>query len=68
MAERTQLGAASLPTEEHQARLDASRILFSDSIIPVAEAGQIEPWSEDHRISDSLRLRPAPGHTRAVCQ
>ncbi|AKS34271.1 MBL fold metallo-hydrolase [Mycolicibacterium goodii] len=50
-------------SEEHQARLDASKILFSDSILPVDEAGQIELWSDDHQISDSLRLRPAPGHT-----
>ena len=49
--------------EEHQARLDASRILFSDSILPVDEAGQIQLWSENYQISESLRLRPAPGHT-----
>ena len=50
-------------SEEHQARLDASRILFSDSILPVEAAGQIELWSDDYQVSDSLRLRPAPGHT-----
>ncbi|CKH91254.1 MBL fold metallo-hydrolase [Mycolicibacterium smegmatis] len=49
--------------EEHQARLDASRILFSDSILPVDEAGQIQLWCDDYQISESLRLRPAPGHT-----
>ncbi|AMO61343.1 beta-lactamase-like protein [Mycolicibacterium phlei] len=48
---------------EHQARLDASRILFEDSILPVDQAGQIELWSDDYQISESLRLRPAPGHT-----
>ena len=42
---------------------DGSRIVFEDSIAPVDEAGQIELWSDDHQISESLRLRPAPGHT-----
>lgn len=37
--------------------------MFADSIIPVDEAGQIELWSDDHQIRESLRLRPAPGHT-----
>ena len=37
--------------------------MFEDSILPVDEAGQIELWSDDHEISDSLRLRAAPGHT-----
>nr|WP_090275152.1 MBL fold metallo-hydrolase [Mycolicibacterium komanii]CRL68101.1 beta-lactamase [Mycolicibacterium komanii] len=50
-------------SEEHQARLDASRILFTDSILPIEAAGQIVLWSDDYRVSDSLRLRPAPGHT-----
>ncbi|BBX02543.1 MBL fold metallo-hydrolase [Mycolicibacterium moriokaense] len=50
-------------SEEHQARLDASRILFADSVLPVDATGQIELWSGDYRVSDSLRLRPAPGHT-----
>ncbi len=50
-------------TEDEQARQDGSRIVFADSILPVDEAGQIELWSDDHQISESLRLRPAPGHT-----
>jgi glyoxylase-like metal-dependent hydrolase (beta-lactamase superfamily II) len=37
------------------------RILFEDSVVPVED--QMELWSDDHRISESLRLRPAPGHT-----
>lgn len=40
---------------------DHTRILFGDSIIPVAE--QTELYSGDTRISDSLWLRPAAGHT-----
>jgi glyoxylase-like metal-dependent hydrolase (beta-lactamase superfamily II) len=50
-------------TEDAQARLDMSRIVFADSILPVDEAGQIQLWSDDHRISESLRLRDAAGHT-----
>ena len=41
----------------------AARTVFEDSILPVDEAGQIELWSDDHQISETLRLRPAPGHT-----
>jgi glyoxylase-like metal-dependent hydrolase (beta-lactamase superfamily II) len=40
---------------------DARLILFEDSIFPVQE--QTELWTDDLRISESLRLRPAPGHT-----
>ena len=40
---------------------EARRILFDDSIFPVE--AQTELWSDDLRISESLRLRPAPGHT-----
>lgn len=50
-------------TEDEQARQHGSRIVFADSILPVDEAGQIELWSDDNEISESLRLRPAPGHT-----
>lgn len=37
------------------------RIVFSDSVLPVA--GQTELYSGDHRVSESLWLRPAGGHT-----
>jgi glyoxylase-like metal-dependent hydrolase (beta-lactamase superfamily II) len=50
-------------TEDEQARQDGSQTVWEDSILPVDEAGQIELWSDDHQISDALRLRPAPGHT-----
>jgi glyoxylase-like metal-dependent hydrolase (beta-lactamase superfamily II) len=40
---------------------EARRILFDDSIFPVE--AQTELWSDDLQISESLRLRPAPGHT-----
>jgi glyoxylase-like metal-dependent hydrolase (beta-lactamase superfamily II) len=40
---------------------DAMRIVFSDSILPVAD--QTRLWADDLEVSASLRLRPAPGHT-----
>ena len=42
-------------TEDEAARQAGSRIVFQDSILPVER--QIELWSDDHQISDSLRLR-----------
>lgn len=50
-------------TDEERARLDGIQIVFNDSIIPVEAAEQLQTWSEDHQLSESLRLRPAPGHT-----
>jgi glyoxylase-like metal-dependent hydrolase (beta-lactamase superfamily II) len=40
-----------------------NRLVFADSVAPIDEAGQLVQWSGDCRISESLRLRPAPGHT-----
>lgn len=40
---------------------EAMRIVFADSVLPVEP--QMELFSGDHRISESLWLRPAPGHT-----
>ena len=40
---------------------EAMATVFSDSVFPVTD--QMERWSDDHRVSESLRLRPAPGHT-----
>ncbi len=37
------------------------RIVFADSVIPVED--QIELFSDDYRLSESLWLRPASGHT-----
>jgi glyoxylase-like metal-dependent hydrolase (beta-lactamase superfamily II) len=48
-------------TEDDAKRQASSLIVFGDSVLPVDE--QIELWSDDHQLSDSLRLRPAPGHT-----
>jgi glyoxylase-like metal-dependent hydrolase (beta-lactamase superfamily II) len=44
-------------------RQRGDRLVFADSVLPVDEAGQRVLWSDDYRISPSLRLRPAPGHT-----
>ncbi|OMC09271.1 MBL fold metallo-hydrolase [Mycobacterium sp. SP-6446] len=38
-----------------------NQLVFADSVLPVD--GQIVQWSDDYRISESMRLRPAPGHT-----
>lgn len=40
---------------------DEMRTVFEDSVIPVAD--QTERFSGDYRLSDSVWLRPAPGHT-----
>jgi glyoxylase-like metal-dependent hydrolase (beta-lactamase superfamily II) len=37
--------------------------VFADSVLPVDAAGQLICWSDDYQVSESLRLRPAPGHT-----
>jgi glyoxylase-like metal-dependent hydrolase (beta-lactamase superfamily II) len=40
---------------------EGSRIVFSDSVSPVED--QMELWSQDLVLSESLRLHAAPGHT-----
>ena len=40
---------------------EAMATVFRDSVSPVED--QMELWSGDLRLSDALRLRPAPGHT-----
>lgn len=52
---------ATPKTEEEQSRQEHVRTVFADSISPVEE--QIELWSDDHQLSESMRLRPAAGHT-----
>lgn len=41
----------------------AARVVFDDSVAPVYEAGQVELFSGEHQLSDSVWLRPAAGHT-----
>ena len=43
------------------ARQAGWRIMFGDSVFPVED--QMELWSGEHQLSESLRLRAAPGHT-----
>jgi glyoxylase-like metal-dependent hydrolase (beta-lactamase superfamily II) len=50
-------------TEAEQAQQRGDQLVFADSVLPIDAAGQLIRWSDDYRISDSLRLRPAPGHT-----
>lgn len=48
-------------TEEEESTQRHVRTVFADSVSPVQD--QIELWSGDHRLSESLWLRPAAGHT-----
>jgi glyoxylase-like metal-dependent hydrolase (beta-lactamase superfamily II) len=50
-------------TEQEATRQRGDQLVFADSVLPVAEAGQLIGWSDDYQIGESLRLRPAPGHT-----
>lgn len=52
----------SAPRDEEEASVQQHvRTVFEDSVSPLGE--QIELWSGDRQVSQSLRLRPAPGHT-----
>jgi glyoxylase-like metal-dependent hydrolase (beta-lactamase superfamily II) len=48
-------------TDEDESVQRHVRTVFADSIAPVDD--QIELWSDDLQLTESLRLRPAPGHT-----
>jgi len=50
-------------TDDERARFAGIRLVFADSIAPIAEAGQLQTWHGEHRIDDVMRLEPAPGHT-----
>jgi glyoxylase-like metal-dependent hydrolase (beta-lactamase superfamily II) len=50
-------------TEDEKRRFAGARLVFADSITPIAESGQLQTWEGEHRIDDMLRLEPAPGHT-----
>ena len=49
--------------DEEAAQQRGDQLVFADSVLPIAAAGQLVQWSDDHQISPSLRLRPAAGHT-----
>ena len=48
-------------TEDEESRQRHVRTVFADSVSPVEH--QMELWFDDHQLSESLWLRPAPGHT-----
>ncbi|ASL17262.1 MBL fold metallo-hydrolase [Mycobacterium intracellulare] len=50
-------------TEAEAAQQRGDQLVFADSVLPIDAAGQLIRWSDDYAVSDSLRLRPAPGHT-----
>jgi glyoxylase-like metal-dependent hydrolase (beta-lactamase superfamily II) len=50
-------------TGDEKARFEGIRLVFNDSIAPIAEAGQLKLWHGQRRIDDFLRVEPAPGHT-----
>jgi glyoxylase-like metal-dependent hydrolase (beta-lactamase superfamily II) len=50
-------------SEDEQRQQHGNQLVFADSVLPIDDAGQLVQWSDDYEISDSLRLRPAAGHT-----
>jgi glyoxylase-like metal-dependent hydrolase (beta-lactamase superfamily II) len=50
-------------TEDEVAQQRGNQLVFADSVLPVDDAGQLVQWSDDYQLSESLRLRPAAGHT-----
>jgi glyoxylase-like metal-dependent hydrolase (beta-lactamase superfamily II) len=50
-------------TEDERRRFAGIRLVFEDSIAPIERSGQLELWDGEYRISPSLRLAAAPGHT-----
>jgi glyoxylase-like metal-dependent hydrolase (beta-lactamase superfamily II) len=50
-------------TEEAALAQRGNQLVFADSVLPIAAAGQLVQWSDDCQISPSLRLRSAAGHT-----
>jgi glyoxylase-like metal-dependent hydrolase (beta-lactamase superfamily II) len=56
--------ARQTPRTEAQAlQQHGDQLVFADSVAPIDAAGQLVQWSDDYRVSPSLRLCPAPGHT-----
>ncbi|MCV7223319.1 MBL fold metallo-hydrolase [Mycolicibacterium elephantis] len=52
---------SSPSTEDEASAQRHVRTVFADSVSPVEN--QIELWSDDHQLGESLWLSPAPGHT-----
>lgn len=41
----------------------AMSFIFTDSVLPIVEAGRAEMVTDDFAITDTIRLEPTPGHT-----
>ena len=41
----------------------ATSPIFTDSVLPIVEAGRAEMVADTHAITDTIRLEPTPGHT-----
>jgi glyoxylase-like metal-dependent hydrolase (beta-lactamase superfamily II) len=52
-------------TEDEKRRFAGSRLVFTDSIAPIAESGQLQTWAGEHHVDDVLRLQPTPGSSVA---
>jgi glyoxylase-like metal-dependent hydrolase (beta-lactamase superfamily II) len=52
---------ATPQTDDERSVREHVRTVFADSIFPVED--HLELWSDDYELSESVRLRPAPGHT-----
>ena len=56
-----------LPRADHDyfraAEATLPRLVFADSVAPIAAAGRLRLWEDGLRLDDALRLEPAPGHT-----
>jgi glyoxylase-like metal-dependent hydrolase (beta-lactamase superfamily II) len=50
-------------TEDERARFEGIRLVFADSVAPIAAAGQLQTWTGSYQVDARLRLEPAPGHT-----
>ncbi len=50
-------------TDDERRRFEGIALVFEDSVRPIADAGQIELWSDKLDLTPGLRLAAAPGHT-----
>lgn len=50
-------------TEDERARFAGIKLVFADSVAPIAESGQLQTHDGRWQIDDNLRIEPAPGHT-----
>ena len=50
-------------TEDERRRFEASRLVFEDSIAPLAAAHELELWRGSMQLADDLRLEQVGGHT-----